>query len=59
MPGSKDRSSVYMLRDSVFEILDIVADDPELLDEIEYREDFVRALAIRQAMSTLGILYDS
>jgi hypothetical protein len=59
LPGSKDRSSVYMLRDSVFEILDIVADDPELLDETEYREDFVKALAIRQAMSSLGILYDS
>lgn len=59
LPGSRDRHSVYMLRDSIYEILDIVADDPEILDEKEYREDFVRALAIRQAMSTLGILYDS
>ena len=59
LPGSSDRHSVYMLRNSIYEILDIVADDPEMLDEKEYREDFVRALAIRQAMSTLGILYDS
>jgi hypothetical protein len=48
-----------MLRGTIYEILDIVADDPEILDEKEYREDFVRALAMRQAMSTLGILYDS
>ena len=59
LPGSSDRNSVYMLRNSIYEILDIAADDPEILDEKEYREDFVRALAIRQAMSTLGILYDS
>jgi hypothetical protein len=59
LPGSRDRNSVYMLRNSIYEILDIVADDPEMLDEKEYREDFVRALAMRQAMSTLGILYDS
>ncbi len=59
LPGGKDRNSVYMLRGTIFEILDIAADDPEILDEKEYREDFVRALAMRQAMSTLGILYDS
>jgi hypothetical protein len=59
LPGGKDRNSVYMLRGTIYEILDIVADDPEILDEKEYREDFVRALAMRQAMSTLGILYDS
>jgi hypothetical protein len=59
LPGGKDRNSVHMLRGTIFEILDIAADDPEILDEKEYREDFVRALAMRQAMSTLGILYDS
>jgi hypothetical protein len=59
LPGSKNRESVYMLRGTIFEILDIVADDPEMLNEKEYREDFVKALAMRQAMSTLGILYDS
>jgi hypothetical protein len=59
LPGGKDRNSVHMLRGAIYEILDIVADDPEMLDEQEYREDFVRALAMRQAMSTLGILYDS
>lgn len=59
LPGSGDRQSVHMLRNSIYEILDLVADDPEILDDQEYREDFVRALAIRQAMDTLGILYDS
>ena len=59
LPGSKDRENVYMLRSAIYEILDIVAEDPEILDEKEYREDFVRALAMRQALSTLGILYDS
>jgi hypothetical protein len=39
--------------------LDIVADDPELLYEKEYLDDFLRALAMKQALGELGILYDS
>ena len=59
LPGSKYREGVYQLRDNIGEILDIVAEEPDLLHEPEYMADFLRALAMRQAMSNLGILYDS
>ena len=59
LPGSGYREGVQQLRDAIDEILEIVAIEPEVLDEPEYRTDFVRALAMKQAMSKLGILYDA
>jgi len=59
LPGSGARESVCQLRDAIDEILDVVADEPEILHEKEYLEDFIRAMAMRQAMSRLGILHDA
>lgn len=59
LPGGKHREGVLQIRESIDEILDIVADDPELLYEKEYLDDFLRALAMKQALGELGILYDS
>ena len=59
LPGSGHREGVYQLRDSISEILDVVAEEPEILHEPEYLTDFIRALAMRQAMEKLGILLDS
>jgi len=59
LPGGKYREGVVQIRGSIDEILDIVADDPELLYEKEYHNDFIRALAMKQALGELGILYDS
>ena len=59
LPGSGHREGVYQLRESISEILDLVAEDPEILHEKEYLSDFLKALAIKEAMQTLGILYDS
>jgi len=59
LPGSGYREGVYQLRESIYEILDVVADDPELLHEPDYHTDFIRALAMKQAMGELGILLDS
>jgi hypothetical protein len=59
LPGSGYREGVYQLRDSISEIVGIVGEDPELLYEKEYLEDFIRALAMKQALSRLGILHDS
>lgn len=59
LPGSGYREGVYQLRESISEILDLVAEDPEILHEKEYLSDFLKALAIKEAMQTLGILYDS
>jgi len=50
---------VNQLRNSIYEIVDIVADDPGILSEPEYLSDFVKALAMKKAMETHGIFYDS
>jgi hypothetical protein len=47
------------LRNAVDDILDVVAEEPEILNEKEYLSDFVRALAMQEAMAELGILHDS
>jgi hypothetical protein len=59
LPGSGARESVCQLRESIGEILDVVAEEPELIEEKEYMQDFIQALAMREAMSELGILYDA
>ena len=59
LPGSGARESVCQLRDSIEDILDYVAEEPEMLEETAIHTDFIRALAMRQAMSNLGILHDS
>lgn len=59
LPGSAHRESVYSLRDAIDEIMDVVADDPEILDEADYMHDFIHALAMRKALEQHGILYDA
>jgi hypothetical protein len=59
LPGSGDRESVLQLRNAVDDILDAVTECPEILEEPVYLGDFVRALAMRQAMGTLGLLHDA
>lgn len=59
LPGSGQYESIAQLRNSVYDILDIVAEEPELMEEKEYMVDFIRALAMRQALAKHGILYDA
>lgn len=59
LPGSGQRESVNQLRNSIDDIIDIVAEEPDLLHEQEYLTDFLRALAMQQALKKLGILYDA
>lgn len=59
LPGSGYREGICQIRESIGDILDIVSEDPEMLYEPEYLSDFFRALAMKQAMDNLGILYDS
>jgi hypothetical protein len=59
LPGSGNRESVMELRMSIDDILDYIAEEPEMLDEFVIRTDFVKALAMQQAMGKLGILYDA
>jgi len=59
LPGSGHREGVCQIRESINDIIDVVSEDPEMLHEPEYLSDFIRALAMKQAMGELGILYDS
>jgi hypothetical protein len=59
LPGSGQRENVIQLRTSIDEVLDYVSEEPEMLDEFVIRADFVKALAMQQAMGELGILYDA
>lgn len=59
LPGSGQRESVVQLRMTIDDILDYVAEEPDMLNEFSIRSDFVKALAMQQAMGELGILYDS
>jgi hypothetical protein len=59
LPGSGQRESVLELRIAIDDILDYIAEEPEMLEESSIHTDFVKALAMQQAMSQLGILYDA
>jgi hypothetical protein len=59
LPGSGDRNSVLQLRNAVGDIMDAITECPEMLEEPVYLSDFVKALAMQEAMSKLGILYDA
>jgi hypothetical protein len=47
------------LRMSIDDILDYIAEEPEMLEEFSIRSDFVKALAMQEAMGQLGILHDA
>ena len=59
LPGSGDRESVLQLRDSVEEVIDAVAEDPEILYDKSCVADFIQAIAIREALQYHGILHDA
>ncbi len=59
LPGSGQHESIAQIRNAVYEVLDAVAEEPEILHEPEYLSDFIRALAIQRALETHGILYDA
>jgi hypothetical protein len=59
LPGSGQNEAKMQLRDSISDILDIVAEEPELLHEKEYLSDFISALAMKKALERHGILYDA
>lgn len=59
LPGSGNRESVVQLRNAVEDVLDLVSEEPEILHEKEFLADFVKALAMQEAMGKLGILHDA
>jgi hypothetical protein len=59
LPGSGQRESVMEIRMAIDDILDYIAEEPDMLHEFSIRSDFVKALAMQEAMGKLGILHDS
>jgi hypothetical protein len=59
LPGKSMRECVLDLRESINEVLDYVAEEPEALHEKDILSDFINALAVRQALQTHGLLLDS
>ena len=59
LPGGSYREGVHQIRNSIQEITDMIAEDPEILHEPEYLSDFLKALAMKQALQNLGIFYDA
>lgn len=59
LPGSGRNMEVNMLRDTIDSVLELVAQDPEMLEEQEFLSDFIRALAMKKAMEKHGIFYDA
>ena len=59
LPGGSYREGVHQIRNSIEEITSMIAEDPEILHEPEYLFDFLKALAMKQALQNLGIFYDA
>jgi len=59
LPGSGQRDSVLQLRNSVYEVFDYLAEDPEIFEEKEFQEDFIKALAVYRALEIHGLLHDA
>ena len=59
LPGSGQHESKMQLRDSISDILEVIAEEPELLHEQEYLSDFIQALAMKKALERHGIMYDA
>lgn len=59
LPGKGKNQEVNMLRDSVENVLELIAQDPDMLHEPEYLSDFIQALAIKKALEKHGIFYDA
>ena len=59
LPGKSMRESVLDLRESVTEVLEYVAEDPEALNDRMVLSDFINALAMKQALTQHGLYLDS
>lgn len=59
LPGGKHYEAVCSLRDLIDNVTGMVYDDPSIIDEPEYQDDFVRAIAMQEALKHHGIYYDA
>jgi len=57
--GGKDRDSVYSLRNAIDDVMDYVYEDPGMLEDPELKNDYVKAIAMKESLIKLGIYYDA
>jgi len=50
---------VLQLRYNIEEVLEAVAEDPEMLYDYECRQDFLQAIAMQHALKHHGVMYDA
>lgn len=55
----RDRSSIVNLRDSTFLLVEAARANPETLEDAAVVNSVIKAHAMRQALKTLGVLYDA
>jgi hypothetical protein len=59
LPGSGHRESVLQLRNAIEDIVDVIAEDPEILYDKVYQAEFIQAMAMKCALEHHGILFDA
>ena len=59
LPGGQNYAEVVSLRETIYEIMELVKLDPTMLDEDQYKDEVINALATRQALKNNGVLYDA
>ena len=59
LPGSGKHEEISMLRDSIENVVETVAEDPDSLYEPDFLSDFIQALAMKKALEKHGIFYDA
>jgi len=59
LPGSGNRECVLQLRDAIENIVDVIAEDPEIMYDKTYQAEFIEAMAMKYALEHHGILYDA
>lgn len=55
----RHRDSLMDIREQIVEIFEIAAEDPEVMYDEDYLEDIIEALAMRQALIELKMMYDA
>ena len=56
---SYDREAINYVKDMIMVVFEVFVDEPELLEHTEYKDDLIRAFAMRQALLDLGKFYDA
>jgi hypothetical protein len=59
LPGKSMRESVMGLRNTIWDVIDYVSEDPQALEDKTIMSDFVNALAMKQALTQHGLYLDS